>query len=90
MTLSEFIAKVALENDLKIDTRNDSDCIRYIERKAKDKAEGRSSIGIDDETIRQWILDYVNEESKVNPKEEAKKDTKEVVDEEKAKQLALF
>lgn len=54
MTLTEYIEKVKLENNISYPTENIE---QYIMDKAHDKAV-HNVAAVDDETIRQWIIEY--------------------------------
>lgn len=54
MTLLEFIQNTIKAYSLKF---NENDVKRYIMEKARAECQG-SSIAIDDETIKEWILNY--------------------------------
>lgn len=55
MTLTEFIEKVRAENNIPVSVK---DLEVMINKRAKAAAGASSSIGIDDETVKQWILSY--------------------------------
>lgn len=54
MTLNQFIKETLQAYSLKFE---EQDVERYIYRKAREECKG-SSIAIDDETIKEWILNY--------------------------------
>lgn len=55
MTLLEFIEKVKMEHNIQTSIK---DLEVMINKRAKAAAGASSSIGIDDETVKQWILSY--------------------------------
>lgn len=75
MTLNEFIEKVKSENNITYETE---DILDQITDKAKEHLNGKDG-GIDDETIKEWILNY-NPEEKVEFKTKITKAGYEVHD----------
>lgn len=56
MSLITFIDRILTENNMLQYPVEDVE--EYVFEKAKEEANGESSIGIDDETVKKWILDY--------------------------------
>lgn len=89
MELKKFIDKVLIENNLNYDSKKVKD---YITDKAKLEAKGASSIGISDETVREWIIAY-DPNAKEDDKEKFEVKAEEKKPEPKPKQneqLDLF
>ena len=55
MTLLEFIEKVKMENNIQTSIK---DLEALIYKKAKEEAGRSNSVSIDDETVKNWILNY--------------------------------
>lgn len=72
MSLTTFIDRILTENDML--QYAVEDVKEYVFEKAKEEANGESSIGIDDETVKKWILDYTPDKKadKVETKTELK------------------
>lgn len=71
MELKTFIDRVLTENNML--QYSVEDVKRYVTDKAKKEAGNSCSIGIDDETIKKWILEYQPGKKAEKPKEETKK-----------------
>lgn len=59
MELVEYIDKVKIENNISFDTK---DIKKYIEELARKMANGKNCIGISDEDVKQWIIEFTPED----------------------------
>ena len=73
MTLKEYIEKVLQEYNL---NHKELDVERYINSKARDHAVGNVAV-IDDETIKEWIINYDPKAIETEAKEKAQKQATE-------------
>lgn len=89
MTLLEFIEKVKMEHNIQTSIK---DLEALIYKKAKEEAGRRSSVSIDDETVKNWILNYEelasDEEKKAAELRERREAEKAAFDAEQAKKKA--
>ena len=69
MTLTEFIDRIKLENNIQFETK---DIEQSIIRKAR-KVKTGNCAAVDDETVKQWILEYDPEKEKPPVIDESKK-----------------
>lgn len=97
MTLMEFIQNTLKAYSLKF---SENDVKRYIMEKARAECQG-SSIAIDDETIKEWILNYdpakapapkaeVKAVEKPKPKQESKPAPKPKKEKKNDEQISIF
>lgn len=89
MTLLEFIEKVKMEHNIQTSIK---DLEALIYKKAKEEAGRSNSVSIDDETIKNWILNYEelasDEEKKAAELRERREAEKAAFDAEQAKKKA--
>lgn len=89
MTLLEFIEKVRAENNISASAK---ELAAMINKRAKAAAGASSSIGIDDETVKEWILSYndwkAEEDKGAVAREKEKAEKQAAFDAEQAKKKA--
>lgn len=89
MTLEEYIERVKVENNIPYTTKEIKD---HIVSKARKKLDNKSG-GIDDETVKQWILEYKpkgEDKATEKPKIEKPAGITEKKEEEWGEQQSLF
>ena len=89
MTLLEFIEKVKMEHNIQTPIK---DLKALIYKKAKEEAGRSNSVSIDDETVKNWILNYEelasDEEKKAAELRERREAEKAEFDAKQAKKKA--
>ena len=78
MTLTEYIDKIKLENNIQYDTQ---DIEKHVKEMAKKEPTKNGCAVVDDETVAKWIIEYKPEEKK-SAYERAKDEKKEAAKEE--------
>lgn len=81
MTLNEYIENIKLEQTLNFDTNK---CNTYVTDKAREL--GGNCVAVDDETVKQWIIEFANKPQEEQVKKKAEKE----VEDGKDTQLQLF
>lgn len=79
MTLLQFIEQIKLEIGIEFDTNK---AIKYCTDEAG-KLSNRQTIGVDDETVKKWVIEYANKPQEKPVVKEEKKN-------EQNTQLSLF